>query len=183
MASNLIVNVNVHCRRTTGSTTLLPWQIAKIDPHTATFRSFFNDSIATKMVLGGYDGRNRTLFQVFIGKTKELMDLADPDLVAVEGTSTFGPYIKYYFDVDDESCETAQASGPRNAFHILLQAQATLSSRQLPNLNHNPRNGKEKLQITYFRFSQRRVLSGTVIQKLRKWVKAFFKPCQTFLVH
>ena len=132
MASNLIVNVIVHCRRT--SSTLLPWQIAKIDPPTATFRSFFNDSIATKMALGGYDGRNRALSQVFVGKTKELMDLVDPDLVAVEVTSTFGPYIKYYLDANDESRETTQASsscasGPRNAFHILLQAQATLSSR------------------------------------------------------
>jgi len=35
MASNLIVNVIVHCRRT--STTLFPWQIAKIDPPTITF--------------------------------------------------------------------------------------------------------------------------------------------------
>jgi len=35
MASNLIVNVIVHCRRT--STTLFPWQIAKIDSPTATF--------------------------------------------------------------------------------------------------------------------------------------------------
>ena len=86
-----------------------------------------------------------------IGKTKELMDLVDPDLVAVEVTSTFGPYIKYYLDANDESRETTRASfscasGPRNAFHILLQAQATLSSRQLPNLNQNPRNGKEKLR-------------------------------------
>jgi len=32
---NLIVNVIVHCRRT--STTLLLWQIAKIDTPTATF--------------------------------------------------------------------------------------------------------------------------------------------------
>jgi len=35
MASNLIVSVIVHCQRT--STTLLPWQIAKIDPPTTTF--------------------------------------------------------------------------------------------------------------------------------------------------
>jgi len=35
MVSNLIVNVIVHCRRT--STTLLPRQIAKIDPPTTTF--------------------------------------------------------------------------------------------------------------------------------------------------
>jgi len=35
MASNLIVNVIVHSRR--NSATLLPWQIAKIDPPTATF--------------------------------------------------------------------------------------------------------------------------------------------------
>ena len=126
-AFNLIVNVTVHCRRT--STTLLLWQIAKIDPPTATFRSFFNDNIATKMALGRYDGRNRALSQVFVGKIKEL-DLVDPDLVAVEATSTFSPYIKYYLGADDESRETTQASsscasGPRNAFHILLQAQAT----------------------------------------------------------
>jgi len=37
MASNLIVNVIVHCGRT--GTTLLPWQIAKVDPPTATFQS------------------------------------------------------------------------------------------------------------------------------------------------
>jgi len=70
------------------------------------------------------------------------MDLVDPDLVAVEVTPTFGPYIKYYLGADDESLETTQASsscasGPRNVFHILLQVQATLSLRQLPNLNQN----------------------------------------------
>jgi len=37
MASNLIVNVIVHCRKS--STTFLPWQIAKIDPPTVTFQS------------------------------------------------------------------------------------------------------------------------------------------------
>jgi len=37
MASNLIANVIIHCRRT--STTLFSWQIAKIDPPTATFPS------------------------------------------------------------------------------------------------------------------------------------------------
>jgi len=35
MASNLIVNVSIHCQRT--NTTLLPWQKAKIDPPTANF--------------------------------------------------------------------------------------------------------------------------------------------------
>jgi len=35
MASNLIVNVSIHCQLT--STTLLPWKKAKIDPPTATF--------------------------------------------------------------------------------------------------------------------------------------------------
>ena len=49
-------------------------------PPTENFRSVFNDSIATKMALGGYDGKNRALSQVFVGKTKELMDLVDPDL-------------------------------------------------------------------------------------------------------
>ena len=63
MASNLIVNVIVHCRRT--STALLPWQIAKLDPTTATFRSFFNDSIATKMALGGYDRRKALLIPLY----------------------------------------------------------------------------------------------------------------------
>ena len=54
------------------------------------------------------------------------MDLVDLDLVAVEVTSTFGPYIKYYCGADDESLEITQvssscASGPRNVFHILLK--------------------------------------------------------------
>jgi len=35
IVSNLIVNVIFHCQRT--NITLLPWQIAKIDPPTATF--------------------------------------------------------------------------------------------------------------------------------------------------
>ena len=35
VASNLIVNIIVHCQRT--STTLLPWQVAKIDSPIATF--------------------------------------------------------------------------------------------------------------------------------------------------
>ena len=41
---------------------MLPWQIAKIDPSTATFLIIFNDaSVVTEMALGGYDGRNRAL--------------------------------------------------------------------------------------------------------------------------
>ena len=53
------------------------------------------------------------------------MDSVDPDLVAVEVTSTFGPYIKYYLGADDKSRKTTQASsscasGPRNEFHTYM---------------------------------------------------------------
>ena len=46
----------------------------------------------------------------FVRKIKELMDLVDPDLVAVEVASTFGLNLKYYLGADDELHETTQAT-------------------------------------------------------------------------
>ena len=76
MASN-IVNVIVFCKST--NSTLLPWQIAKFHPPSATIRAFFTEVISKKMAQR-HDGTVGSIAEVFIGKRKDLLDLVDPDL-------------------------------------------------------------------------------------------------------
>ena len=85
--------------------------------------------------------------------------MVDPDLQITEVTPTFGQFIKYYMR-DQSASESGvttvtttviQSIGQcRNAFQIMMAAQAELCSKQLPDarpdVNPNPRNGKEKLR-------------------------------------
>ena len=66
MASN-IVNVIVFCKST--NSTLLPWQIAKIHPPSATFRSFFTEVISKKMA-PRHDGTVGSIAEVLLVKER-----------------------------------------------------------------------------------------------------------------
>ena len=63
------------------------------------------------------------------------MDLVDPDLVAVEVTSTFGPYIKYYLDADaDESRALGCADHKLKLEHYVQALQDPTSGVTYPAL-------------------------------------------------
>ena len=67
----------------TSARTLFPWKIAECRLPTFTFKQFYEEKV-------GSEFSDRVLKQVFVGQTKESLDLVDYDLVAVEVLSVFG---------------------------------------------------------------------------------------------
>ena len=66
----------------------LPWKIAECSLPTFTFKQFYEEKVGSKL-------SDRVLKQVFVGQTKESLDLVDHDLVVAEVLSVFGRYVKY----------------------------------------------------------------------------------------
>jgi len=65
-----------------------PWKIAECPLPTFTFKQFYEEKV-------GSEFSDRVLKQVFVGQTKESLDLVDYDLVVAEVLSVFGRYVKY----------------------------------------------------------------------------------------
>ena len=81
-----LLNFCVYC--TSARRTLLPWKIAECPLPTFTFKQFYEEKV-------GSEFSDRVLKQVFVGQTKESLDLVDHDLVVAEVLSVFGRYVKY----------------------------------------------------------------------------------------
>ena len=62
--------------------TLFPWNIAECPLPTFTFKQFYEEKV-------GSEFSDRVLKQVFVGQTKESLDLVDYDLVVAEVLSVF----------------------------------------------------------------------------------------------
>jgi len=186
--SSSIVNVIVFCKST--NRTLFPWQIAKIHPPSATFRSFFAEVISTKMAPRP-DGTVGSISEVFVGKRKDLLDLVDPDLQIIEVTPTFGHFIKYYVrDRPASECTVttttttvySQLNGQcRNAFQIMMAAQTELCSKQLPDVNPNPRNGKERLRNDILSFLAAKGYKWKNSSELEKYSESFLQSTSNVL--
>ena len=67
---------------------LSPWKIAECPLPTFTFKQFYEEKVGSKF-------SDRVLKQVFVGQTKESLDLVDCDLVIAEVRSFFGRYVNY----------------------------------------------------------------------------------------
>ena len=78
------LNFCVYC---TSARTLLAWKIECPLP-TFTFKQFYEKKV-------GSEFSERVLKQVFVGQTKESLDLVDYDLVVAKVLSVFGRYVKY----------------------------------------------------------------------------------------
>ena len=76
-----LLNFCVYC--TSERTTLLPWKIVECPLPTFTFKQL------------GSQFSDRVLKQVFVGQTKETLDLVDYDLVVTEVLFVLGRYVKY----------------------------------------------------------------------------------------
>ena len=61
---------------------LFPWNIAECPLPTFTFKQFYEEKV-------GSEFSDRVLKQVFVGQTKESLDLVDYDLVVAEVLSVF----------------------------------------------------------------------------------------------
>jgi len=81
-----LLNVCVYCTST--RRTLFPWKIAECPLPTFTFKQFYEEKV-------GSEFSDRVLKLVFVGQTKESLDLVDYDLVVAEVLSAFGRYVKY----------------------------------------------------------------------------------------
>ena len=81
-----LLNFCVYC--TSARRTLLPWKIAECPLPTFTFKQFYEEKV-------GSEFSDQVLKQVFVGQTKESLDLVDNDLVVAEVLSVFGRYVKY----------------------------------------------------------------------------------------
>ena len=81
-----LLNFCVYC--TSARRTLLPWKITECPLPTFTFKQFYEENVGSEL-------SDRVLKQVFVGQTKESLDLVDYDLVVAEVLSVFGRYVKY----------------------------------------------------------------------------------------
>ena len=74
----------------------LPWKIAECPLPTFTFKQFYEEKVGSKF-------SDQVLKQVFVGQTKESLDLVDYDLVVAEVLSVFGRYVKYNVEKEASS--------------------------------------------------------------------------------
>ena len=76
-----LLNFCVYC--TSERTTLLPQKIVECPLPTFTFKQFYEEKVGSQF-------SDRVLKQVFVGQTKETLDLVDYDLVVTEVLFVFG---------------------------------------------------------------------------------------------
>ena len=90
-----LINFTVYCN--SSKRVLLPWQISRVHPPSVTFQGYFHQELSAKCPDGF------SLSQVYVGKGKYALDFVDLELVILEVTSLFGPFVKY--TVDQSSTE------------------------------------------------------------------------------
>ena len=78
-----LLNFYVYC--TSARRTLLPWNIAECPLPTFTFKQFYEEKV-------GSEFSDRVLKQVFVGQTKESLDLVANDLVFGHWSLVPGPW-------------------------------------------------------------------------------------------
>ena len=88
--SLLLINFTVYNKCTRKA--LLPWQISNVHPPSLTFRDHFHQELSERCP------SDCSLSEVFVGKAKDALDLVNSDLVILEVTPIFGPYVKYTVD-------------------------------------------------------------------------------------
>ena len=72
----------------------MPWRIASIGP-ALSFRTFFETAVKFQIPNASERDTESLLKQVFLGKSKDFMDLVDCDLNMDEVVPVFGPFVKY----------------------------------------------------------------------------------------
>ena len=87
----MLINFTVF-NRTKGNT-LLPWRTRPVQPQ-ITFRGFFY-SEASPIIPGCHDRNELELSQVYVGKSKDVLDFVDSDVEVSEVIEVFGPYAKF----------------------------------------------------------------------------------------
>ena len=98
--------------------TIVPWRISPVHPPSTTFRGFFTADIKPQLTQLPCDqlGEQRVpqLIKAYIGKSKDLVDDVDIDLVIADVAPLFGPFVKY---------EVGQADEPEVSFITSTWAQ------------------------------------------------------------
>ena len=79
-----LLNFCAYCTST--GRTIFPWKIVVCPLPTSTFKQFYKERV-------GSEFSDRVLKQVFVGQSKESLDLVDCDLVVSEVLSAFGRYV------------------------------------------------------------------------------------------
>ena len=108
-------------------------------PPDVSFLDFFQNTIA------GTLEKPCELESVYVGRSKDILDVADKNLNLAEVVATFGSYIKLV--TREPSSDTATAtSEPVNAFQIMFASQRRLNQRSLPPRKEPVRTKKNKLR-------------------------------------
>ena len=108
-------------------------------PPDVSFLDFFQNTIA------GTLEKPCELESVYVGSSKDILDVADKNLNLAEVVATFGSYIKLV--TREPSSDTATAtSEPVNAFQIMFASQRRLNQRSLPPRKEPVRTKKDKLR-------------------------------------
>ncbi len=84
-----LLNYSVYC--VSSRKTILPWRTADCSLPSLTFKQFYDQHV----VDCDYFDPLYVLKQVFVGHSKENMDMVDYDIIVTEVISMFGWYLKY----------------------------------------------------------------------------------------
>lgn len=82
-----IINYCVYC--TTKKSLILPWKITPVHPPSLTYSAFFHSDVAKQCP------QESMLSNVYVGKSKDALDLVDGSLVVLEVGPLFGQFVKF----------------------------------------------------------------------------------------
>ena len=123
-----LVNCTVINRGT--SRIILPWTVIPLEPPGYTVLGFYEDKLQAEVIMkcdegpSGSQERIITLTSVFIGKSKEFMDLIEVSVNLDRAVQMFGAYLK--------NCVMLAPSIPvpaKNAFAIMMYSQRLLQQK------------------------------------------------------
>ena len=99
--SMAFINTSVFCNLS--KKTLLPWTIAQLKEENHTFNDFFQEAIRPKLV-----HRDCRVVSAHIGPEKALLDLVDTNFLELPVINSFGRFLKYCVEGDDDDVALSQ---------------------------------------------------------------------------
>ena len=90
-----VINYAVYCH--SKLRTILPWRIASVGP-SSSFRNVFQTVVMSRVHEECESLLHLSLSEVFVGKSKDSLDVVDSDLNIDEVIPIFGPFVKYAVD-------------------------------------------------------------------------------------
>jgi hypothetical protein len=107
-----LINVAVH-----------PWKIIHVGLGKESIREFYQETFPT---IAG------SLSEVYLGPSKDSLDLIEFDIELLQAVSTFGRYLKFVVEKETEPIAPPLLCGHRSVADVLMNAQRALDQPRLP---------------------------------------------------